>query len=217
MKSVANSPRLRASASSHPLVNYYALHAPIYDATRWTFLFDRSVVLELARAAQPRPTRILEIGCGTGRNLAQLARLFPHAHLTGVDLSTSMLNVARRKTEAYGARISLLAQSYDAPLGSTGNYDLVLCSYALSMFNPGFEAALAAAQADLTPHGHFAFVDFHASRWPWFSRWMRRNHVRMDGQLRPLLRAKFTPVIDELHHAYGGVWDYCLFIGRKKN
>ena len=85
------------------------------------------------------------------------------------------------------------------------------------MFNPGFEAAIAAARADLTGNGHFAFVDFHASRWPWFTRWMRINHVRMDGHLLPLLRENFTPVIDHIRPAYGGVWDYGSFVGRKKD
>ena len=204
-----------ASDATRLLETYYAFHSPIYDATRWSFLFGRTAILKLARAAQPSPRRILEVGCGTGRNLVQLARLFPHAQLTGIDLSVSMLAVARHKTAAYGPRISLKAWSYDSAIGQTGTYDLVLCSYALTMFNPGFETAIAGARADLAPHGHFALVDFHASRWRWFARWMRVNHVRMDGQLRPLLRATFSPVIDELHQAYGGVWDYCLFLGRK--
>ena len=217
MKPVAVSHRTRASDTTRSLEKYYALHAHIYDATRWAFLFGRSAILEVARSAAPAPLRILEVGCGTGRNLIQLARLFPHAQLTGVDLSAAMLNVARRKTACYGPRISLKAQSYHAPLGRTGGYDLVLCSYALSMFNPGFEAAIASARADLKHNGHFALVDFHASRWPWFTRWMQINHVRMDGQLLPLLRENFTPVIDQIRPAYGGVWDYGLFVGRKKD
>jgi S-adenosylmethionine-diacylgycerolhomoserine-N-methlytransferase len=217
MKPVVVSHRNHVSDTARSLEKYYALHAYIYDATRWAFLFGRSAILERARAAVPAPRRILEIGCGTGRNLIQLARLFPHAHLTGVDLSAAMLNVARRKTACYGPRISLHAQSYHAPLGRTGSYDLVLCSYALSMFNPGFEAAIVAARADLTCNGYFALVDFHDSRWPWFTRWMRINHVRMDGHLLPLLREKFTPVLDHIRPAYGGVWDYGLFLGRKKD
>jgi S-adenosylmethionine-diacylgycerolhomoserine-N-methlytransferase len=131
------------------------------------------------------------------------------------EMKTAMLAIARRKTAAYGPRVSLHARSYDAALGPTGSYDLVLCSYALTMFNPGFAAALAAARADLTPNGHFAFVDFHSSRWRWFTRWMQFNHVRMDGHLLPLLRANFTPVVDEIHQAYGGIWNYGLFLGRK--
>ena len=215
MKRAAFSLRSHAPGPASSLQTYYASHSHIYDATRWSFLFGRSTILELARAAQPGALRILEVGCGTGRNLVQLARLFPLAQLTGVDLSAAMLDVARRKTATYGSRISLTARCYDAPLGQTGRYDLVLCSYTLSMFNPGLEAAIAAARADLAPHGHFALVDFHASRWRWFVRWMRVNHVRMDGHLLPLLRANFSAVIEELHPAYGGVWDYCMFLGRK--
>ncbi len=217
MKPVVVSHRNHVSDTTCSLEKYYTLHAPVYDATRWAFLFGRSAILEMARAAVPAPLRILEVGCGTGRNLIQLARRFPHAHITGVDLSAAMLNVARRKTACYGPRISLKAQSYHAPLGRTGSYDLVLCSYALSMFNPGFEAAIASARADLTGNGHFAFVDFHGSRWPWFTRWMRINHVRMDGHLLPLLRENFTPVIDHIRPAYGGVWNYGCFVGRKKD
>jgi S-adenosylmethionine-diacylgycerolhomoserine-N-methlytransferase len=207
----------RGSNTGHRLENYYAFHSRIYDATRWSFLFGRTAILELARATQPRPNRILEVGCGTGRNLVLLARLFPHAHLTGVDLSRAMLDVAERKTAPYGPRIALKHASYDAPLGRAAGYDLVLCSYSLSMFNPGVAAAITAARADLTPNGHFALVDFHDSPWPWFVRWMRMNHVRMDGQLQPLLRSNFTPIVDELHGAYRGVWNYGLFIGRKRS
>lgn len=195
--------------------NYYRLHARIYDATRWSFLFGRGTILELARAAKPNPARILEVGCGTGRNLIHLARLFPKAHITGVDLSSAMLAVAERKAAPYGPRIKLVERAY-GPADSADQYDLVLCSYALSMFNPGFEAAIAAAQRDLVPGGCFALVDFHSARFRWFARWMAVNHVRMDAHLRPLLQSAFVPVIDELTPAYGGVWDYVLFIGRRQ-
>jgi S-adenosylmethionine-diacylgycerolhomoserine-N-methlytransferase len=39
--------------------------------------------------------------------------------------------------------------------------------------------------------------------------------VRMDGQLRPILRRTFTPAIDELRNAYGGVWEYLIYVGRR--
>ena len=41
------------------------------------------------------------------------------------------------------------------------------------------------------------------------------NHVRMNGQLQPLLAARFEPCTDRLQTAYGGVWRYLLFVGRK--
>jgi S-adenosylmethionine-diacylgycerolhomoserine-N-methlytransferase len=197
--------------------SYYRLHAHIYDQTRWSFLFGRNAILDLAAAAQPAPAKILEIGCGTGRNLVALAHRFPRPRLTGVDLSPAMLAIARRKTAEFGPRVNLMQRAHDSPLAESWRYDLVLCSYALSMFNPGFDRAIAAASHDLSPGGHIALVDFHATRFRWFSRWMGVNHVRMDGQLRPLLQENFVPVTDELRSAYGGMWKYLLFVGRRKS
>ena len=84
------------------------------------------------------------------------------------------------------------------------------------MFNPGFEEAIATAHRDLTPGGHIAVVDFHDTRLPLFERWMGVNHVRMNGQLRPLLNARFKSRIDSPRPAFGGVWRYLFFVGRKE-
>ena len=196
--------------------NYYRFHARVYDATRWTFLFGRTGILTEV-AARATPGRILEVGCGTGKNLANLGRQFPLATITGLDLSEQMLAVARRKIAGPSSRFNLLHRAYDAPLGDPAGYDLVLFSYALSMFNPGFETAIQAAAADLAPGGIVAVVDFHATRFSWFERWMGVNHVRMNAQLRPLLQSQFTPLLDRVDNAYGGVWQYLTFIGRKKS
>lgn len=146
-------PPLPSKSDRGGIEGYYRWHARIYDATRWSFLFGREAVLHRVAADGPAPTRILEIGCGTGRNLLSLARRFPQAEITGVDLSAAMLAVAARKAAPYGPRVRLIQQAYNAPLGATAGFDLVLCSYALSMFNPGFEAAIVAAERDLVPGG----------------------------------------------------------------
>ncbi|MDR3401035.1 MAG: class I SAM-dependent methyltransferase [Chthoniobacter sp.] len=194
---------------------YYRWHARIYDATRWSFLFGRTGILrEVARLATP--ARILEVGCGTGKNLVNLCRIFPRATVTGIDLSETMLEVARRKAAPFGSRIRLLWGAYGAAqTGDDATYDLILFSYALSMFNPGFEAAITTAHRDLAPGGQVAVVDFHDTRLSFFARWMGVNHVRMDGQLRPLLTRRFLPRIDRLHSAYGGTWRYLTFVGQK--
>jgi S-adenosylmethionine-diacylgycerolhomoserine-N-methlytransferase len=204
---------MSAAPASSAIERYYRLHARIYDATRWSFLFGRTAILD-AVATAATPPRILEVGCGTGKNLASLALRFPEASITGVDLSETMLALARGKTARFGERVRLFHRAYDSPLGNEPGFDLVLFSYALSMFNPGYDAAIAAAQRDLVPGGHIAVVDFHDTPLPVFAHWMGVNHVRMDGQLQPPLRAQFTPVADHLHRAYGGVWRYLLFVGR---
>ncbi len=206
-----------------PVEGYYRWQSKIYDATRWSFLFGRSRVLRAA-AAVARPGRILEIGCGTGRNLAELARLFPTAHLTGLDVSADMLALARKKLAAEAARVELLRQPYHQPLtqaregeaASVAPFDLILCSYSLSMFNPGWEQAIDSACADLAPDGVLALVDFHDSRHTWFRRWMAMNHVRMEGHLLPRLRTRLAPLMERTHPAYGGLWEWALFAGRSR-
>ena len=193
---------------------YYRWHARIYDATRWSFLFGRTGILHEV-AKMTTPARILEVGCGTGKNLVTLGRLFPQAEITGIDLSETMLAVARRKAESFAGRIRLLHGAYGAAQTGNGPYDLILFSYALSMFNPGFESAIATAHRDLEPGGHVAVVDFHDTRIPLFERWMGVNHVRMNGQLHPLLQPRFEGRVDRLEAAYGGVWRYLVFVGRK--
>ena len=197
-----------------PLERYYRLHSQIYDATRWSFLFGRTAILREA-AAVCQPAHILEVGCGTGKNLVNLCRLFPRAAITGVDLSEAMLAVARRKTAPLGPRVRLLRGAYGPAFQSNAPCDFILFSYALSMFNPGFGEAIATAHRDLAPGGHIAVVDFHDTRLPLFERWMGANHVRMNRQLQPLLAGRFAARTDRLRAAYGGVWRYLLFVGQK--
>ncbi len=189
---------------------YYRLHARIYDATRWTFLHGRSTLVEKLRA-YCQPQRVLEIGCGTGHNLALLGRAFPSAKLTGVDLSTDMLAIAEKKLRVLSDRLSLRQQRYESPLNE--GFDLVICSYALSMFNPGWDDAIRNAREELRCGGHFALVDFHHSPVPAFRKWMAMNHVRMEAHLLPELKRHFTPDLSLVRSTAAGLWSHLLFIG----
>ena len=203
-----------AASGGTALERYYQFHSRIYDATRWSFLFGREEILRRL-AVITKPNRILEVGCGTGRNLPGLRRRFPAAQLTGVDLSEQMLALAAQKLR--DDKVTLLRRSYSAPVHAHGSgFDLVLFSYALSMFNPGWEQAIDAAWDDLEEGGLIAVVDFSHTSFTWFRRWMGVNHVRMEGHLWPYLAKKFTPLLDEQFSAYGGVWSYGIFIGRKQ-
>jgi S-adenosylmethionine-diacylgycerolhomoserine-N-methlytransferase len=192
---------------------YYRVHAGIYDLTRWSFLLGREALLRQV-AASFTPARILEVGCGTGKNLVQLGRQFPEARLWGLDLSGDMLAVARKKLQILAPRLTLIQAAYDHPVEEKPFFDLVVFSYALSMFNPGWEQALSAASRDLAPGGAIAVVDFHDSGFPLFKRWMGLNHVRLDGHLLPGLKSRFPIHEATVRPAYGGVWSYFRFMGR---
>ncbi len=196
------------------LERYYRVHAGFYDLTRWSFLLGREALVQRVAACLV-PKAVLEVGCGTGRNLGRLGRRFPQARLWGVDLSADMLAVARKKLQDLAPRLTLIRSAYDRPVGEEPSFDLVVFSYALSMFNPGWEEALAAADWDLLPGGLLAVVDFHDSPFPAFKSWMGLNHVRLDGHLLPGLKARFPLLEAAVHFAYGGLWSYFLFLGRR--
>ncbi|MFO7856513.1 MAG: class I SAM-dependent methyltransferase [Paracoccaceae bacterium] len=135
----------------------------IYDATRKYFLLGRDELLDAL--APERGDRVLEIGCGTGRNLILAARQWPEARFFGVDISSEMLRTARGKVEAAGLseRIRLAegdATRFDpeALFGEAG-FERVFLSYSLSMI-PDWRGALERALDVTAPEGRLMVVDF---------------------------------------------------------
>jgi S-adenosylmethionine-diacylgycerolhomoserine-N-methlytransferase len=206
----------REQETHESLAGYYRLHSKFYDLTRWSFLFGRSSLVQ--RIAKERvPSRILEVGCGTGTNLTGLATAFPNAELFGLDLSEDMLEKAGNKLAPHEARVRFLHRAYNEPVRNGEPFDLILFSYSLSMFNPGWEQAIDTAGEDLADSGLVAVVDFHDTPFAFFTRWMAMNHVRLGGHLLEGLRERFKPLHDQSRAAWLGVWRYFQFIGRKRS
>ena len=69
---------------------------------------------------------ILDIGCGTGLELAGVFGKAPNALITGIDLSVEMLNILKDKYAAYSSQITLLEESYlTYPFGEE-TYDYII-------------------------------------------------------------------------------------------
>ena len=164
----------------------YRWQRHIYDITRKYYLLGRDGLI--ADLAPPHGGSVLEIGCGTGRNLIAVGKVWPHARLYGVDISQAMLDTAQLSVERVGmARCVRLAQG-DAvdfdPMALFGQatFDRVFISYALSMI-PEWEAALAQAARCVAPGGRLEVVDFGQQEgWPAVWRrvlfgWLARFHV----------------------------------------
>ena len=130
----------------------------IYDFTRKYYLFGRDTLIE-GLAAQP-DMRVLEVACGTGRNLAKIARAWPGVRLFGLDISAEMLKSARA---ALGAEAQLGegdACAFDPQvLLGESQFDRIVLSYSLSMI-PDWEGALDHAASLLANGGELHIVDF---------------------------------------------------------
>jgi len=171
----------------------YRYQRHVYDATRKYFLFGRDgLISELA----PGPgDRVLEVGCGTGRNLILAARRYPQARFFGLDISPAMLETARRAIARAGLsdRVSVAeadATDFDAgALFGTAAFDRVFFSYALSMV-PDWPAALDRALAATAPQGRLHIVDFgQQERFPRLARaglrrWLALFHVDPQARMR---------------------------------
>lgn len=201
------------SGNSEALKRYYRFHAAIYDLTRWSFLFGRSALIGRLQKMPIQPRRVLEIGCGTGRNLAALARAFPKAEVVGIDVSQDMLDHAQRTCAFAEGRVLLECAPY-GPQSRLGKFDVIVASYALSMMGDGVAPVLDTARRDLRQGGVFAVVDFRDSRFAFFRRWMALNHVRLDDSLLAQIQERFAEPVVATQGAYGGLWRWFSLVSR---
>jgi S-adenosylmethionine-diacylgycerolhomoserine-N-methlytransferase len=135
----------------------------LYDFTRKYYLFGRD---RLIRQLALKPgARLIEVGCGTARNLIKIAHAFPGVKLYGLDASAEMLASANKSVARAGldGRIKLV-QAYAEELspglfGETEAFDAVVFSYSLSMI-PDWKQALRSALGALATGGKLHIVDF---------------------------------------------------------
>lgn len=135
---------------------YYGKVRHVYDPTRKYFLFGRDRALTALLAEPWR--HLVEVGPGTGRNLAALAMRRPEARYGAVEASDAMLEVARRRCGFATMRQGFAEDAdHGAVLGCAP--DRVLFSYSLSMIQDQ-DKAIANARACLAPGGQVVIVDF---------------------------------------------------------
>jgi len=153
-----------AEDPSEKMDRMYGWTRHVYDRTRRYYLLGRDALL--GHIADREAGRVLEIGCGTARNLRVLAEEAPHHQLFGIDASVAMLATARDALDRAGMTgwVTLaqgLAEQLDPPaqLGVQEPFDIVFFSYVLSMISE-WRLALARALAHLADDGRLYIVDF---------------------------------------------------------
>jgi S-adenosylmethionine-diacylgycerolhomoserine-N-methlytransferase len=194
----------------------YRFQRHIYDATRRHYLLGRKTLIN--GLVPPAGGTVLEIGCGTGWNLIEIARKYPDASLYGIDISEVMLETASRKIAKAGlqSRITLAVGDATAFSGSGAfgvpSFDRIVASYVLSMI-PDWTDAMARSVAHLTPDGSVHIVDFGAARrlpspiraglHAWLDAFDVTPRTTLDVELHRLARREcLKPFLSELHRGY---------------
>lgn len=72
------------SQNNIKLKKYYRFHSKIYDISRSFFLFGRKKLINSIAVPSSGNIKILEVGCGTGKNIINLAIKTPHAQIKGI-------------------------------------------------------------------------------------------------------------------------------------
>jgi ubiquinone/menaquinone biosynthesis C-methylase UbiE len=159
-----SSPRPGSFASdrrnAHLVVEFDRM-AEAYDAVVWPFsepIFDEA--LHCLRPLIRSDARVLDAGCGSGRELQRVARHVRQGEVVGIDLAAGMVQAAFESARAHGlTNVAFLeCDVAELPAEFDGQFDVVYNSLAHHHYPEPAAAAIAIHRA-LRPGGIYAIID----------------------------------------------------------
>ena len=124
-----------------------------YDVRNRMMTFGLDILWRRRAAALlPAASRVLDLACGTGDFCLAVRRRLPSAELRGIDISQTMLSVARRKCPGVSF------EEGDALAADWGAPDAVVCAFGFRNF-PDKNAVLAKAADSLSSGGHLLVLE----------------------------------------------------------
>lgn len=186
----------------------YRYQRYFYDFTRKYYLIGRD---RLIRKMDIRhDDRVLEIGCGTGRNLLILAKKFADADFFGLDASDEMLKTARLKINS-GKLNNVIVETaladdfdYCKTFNLSKPFDVIFFSYSISMIT-NWRQAIDQALSNLREGGSLYIVDFYDQKdLPFFLRRLLTNWLNL---FQVHFRSGLTNYLEELQKREIGVFE----------
>jgi S-adenosylmethionine-diacylgycerolhomoserine-N-methlytransferase len=203
---------MELSRQSHRdfLNRYYGVSRWFYDLTRRYYLFGRDQILE--QLVDEPWKRLVEVGPGTGRNLAWLKQRRPERLLGGIDACDAMLEYARGRCDGVTFEHGF-AEDADYSNVVYGEPDRILFSYCLSMVSSA-RSALEHARRNLAPGGQVVVVDFGDFKdFPAPFRWMMHTWLSW-FHVHPLDESYLRRRADEVTYGPGRYFVIARFAPR---
>jgi SAM-dependent methyltransferase len=141
----------------------------VAQQTRLDRLFQPLTQVLLEHAAPRAGERAIDIGCGCGATVLELAhRVGPAGRVLGIDISAPMLDLARKRAADAGhSQVTLVRADMSTFAFTPQDFDLALSRFGVMFFtNP--VAAFANLHGALQPDGRLVFACFRPlSENPW--------------------------------------------------
>ncbi|MBO4855479.1 peptide chain release factor N(5)-glutamine methyltransferase [Candidatus Saccharibacteria bacterium] len=87
---------------------------------------ETEVLIEIAKGF--KPTKILDVGTGSGCIAITLAKELPNAQITGVDISEKALKIAQNNAQKYHAKVNFRQSDLLNGLENTEKFDLIIAN-----------------------------------------------------------------------------------------
>lgn len=195
----------------------------VYDASRKFYLLGRDYLIKHLDAGDGE--HVIEVGCGTARNIIKMTCAYPKTHFYGLDASDEMLKTAQANAVKAGcARDMVLAQAYAQSFKPQDLFGLkdaptkLVYSYALSIIPPWKESIDHGLEI-LPTNGEMHIVDFGSMEGQpaWFRKlifwWLKMFHVYHKPEILEYLQeleAKKKGAL-KVEHLYKGYTYYAVF------
>jgi ubiquinone/menaquinone biosynthesis C-methylase UbiE len=185
-------------------------------------------LLRLVDFTAYRGKRVLEVGCGAGTDLVRFAK--GGAIVTGVDLSSSAIALARKNFEQQGLSADLREADGEHLPFADGSFDLVY-AHGVIQYTPDTERIVEECRRVLTPGGEAVFQAYN--RVSWLNALSKLMKVPLEHEGAPVLK-KFSasefrsllrgfrdvriveerfPVKSRLHGGWKGTMFNTFFVG----
>lgn len=154
--------------------------APDYDRMTWVEGHLFGVDRQRRRVLDGVSGRVLDVACGAGANFPFLRAA---SHVTAIDLSPGMLDIARRKAGRLGLLVDLRVMDAQRLDLADGSFDVVVSALSTCTF-PDPVAALREMGRVVKPGGRILLLEHGRSRWGLLARYQdgtAHRHFEMAG------------------------------------